>query len=223
MNAEKFSPFCPDPVALRFNKSRFAVVQKPQSLLLLNRVHKSLIHDSLRPPTLRSEYSIRFAPEKADVAPSNQLAVSCCTNPADLLMRVMGLDVSRTSGEIAQLEDGQVHPGGRVTLQHEPLQQLARGFRPSDEVVLGATDNTTAIVTALKPHVATVAIANPVQVRLIAEARVKTDKIDAAILVQLYWTSDWQSGSACGNLTASARTSTRSTGFSASLSSMTIG
>lgn len=101
-------------------------------------------------------------------------------------MRVIGLDVSRTFGEIAYLEEGQVRPGGRVTLQHEPLQRFAQGLRPSDEVVLEATGNTTAIVAALKPHVAKVVIANPVQVRLIAEARVKTDKIDAAILAQLY-------------------------------------
>ena len=101
-------------------------------------------------------------------------------------MRVVGLDVSRTFGEIAYLEEGQVRSGGRVMLQHEPLQRFAQGLQPSDAVVLEATGNTAAIVTALKPHVAKVVIANPVQVRLIAEARVKTDKIDAAILAQLY-------------------------------------
>ena len=101
-------------------------------------------------------------------------------------MRVVGLDVSRTFGEIAYLEEGQVRSGGRIMLQHEPLQRFAQGLQPSDAVVLEATGNTAAIVTALKPHVAKVVIANPVQVRLIAEARVKTDKIDAAILAQLY-------------------------------------
>ena len=101
-------------------------------------------------------------------------------------MRVIGLDVSRTVGEIAYLEDGQVRAGGRVVLQHDALQRFAHGLRASDEVVLEATGNTAAIVTALKPHVAKVVIANPMQVRLIAEARVKTDKIDSAILAQLY-------------------------------------
>ncbi len=52
--------------------------------------------------------------------------------------------------------------------------------------MLEATGNTAAIAAALKPHVARVVIANPLQVRLIAEARVKTDKIGAAILAQLY-------------------------------------
>ena len=53
-------------------------------------------------------------------------------------------------------------------------------------MVLEATTNTAAIATALKPYVARVVVANPLQVRLIAESRVKTDKIDAAILAQLY-------------------------------------
>jgi len=101
-------------------------------------------------------------------------------------MRVIGLDVSRTVGEIAYLEDGQLREGGRVVLRHDALERFAHGLRPSDEIVLEATGNTSAIVTALKPHVAKVVIANPLQVRLIAEARVKTDKIDAAILAQLY-------------------------------------
>ena len=101
-------------------------------------------------------------------------------------MRVIGLDVSRTVGEIAYLEDGLVREGGRVLLQHESLLHFAQGLRATDEVVLEATGNTAAIAAALKPHVARVVIANPLQVRLIAEARVKTDKIDAAILAQLY-------------------------------------
>lgn len=101
-------------------------------------------------------------------------------------MRVIGLDVSRTVGEIAYLEDGVLRQGGRVVLRHDALERFAQGLRASDEVVLEATGNTAAIVMALKPHVAKVVIANPLQVRLIAEARVKTDKIDAAILAQLY-------------------------------------
>jgi len=101
-------------------------------------------------------------------------------------MRVIGLDVSRSVGEIAYLEDGQLREGGRVVLRHDALKQFGEGLRSSDEIVLEATGNTSAIVTALKPHVAKVVIANPLQVRLIAEARVKTDKIDAAILAQLY-------------------------------------
>ncbi len=101
-------------------------------------------------------------------------------------MRVIGLDVSRTFAEIAYLEKGAVRPGGRVGLHHSALEKFARSLRSTDEVVLEATTNTAAISAALKPFVARVIVANPLQVRLIAESRIKTDKIDAAILAQLY-------------------------------------
>lgn len=101
-------------------------------------------------------------------------------------MRVVGLDVSRTVAEIAYLEDGRIRAGGRVELQRGPLEAFAQSLRASDEVVLEATGNTQAIVVSLKPHVAKVLVANPLQVRLIAEAKVKTDKIDAAVLAQLH-------------------------------------
>lgn len=101
-------------------------------------------------------------------------------------MRVIGLDVSRTVAEVAYLEAGRIQPGGRVELVHPALQAFAKRLRRTDQVVLEATGNTAAIAAALKPHVARVIVANPLQVRLIAEAKVKTDKIDAAILAQLY-------------------------------------
>ena len=102
-------------------------------------------------------------------------------------MRVVGLDVSRTVAEIAYLENGEVKSGGRVELVHSVLARwAATQLRATDHVVLEATGNTTAVVNAVRPHVARVVVANPFQVRLIAEARVKTDKIDAAVLAQLY-------------------------------------
>lgn len=101
-------------------------------------------------------------------------------------MRVMGLDVSRTVAEIAYLENGHLPAGGRIELQHARLAAFAKRPQPTDEVVLEATGNTAAMVGARKPHVARVVVANPLQVRLIAAAKVKTDKIDAAVLAQLY-------------------------------------
>jgi transposase len=96
------------------------------------------------------------------------------------------MDVSRSVAEIAYLENGLVRPGGRVNLRQAELKRFAAGLGQEDHVVLEATGNTAAIVNALKSHAGRVVIANPLQVRLIAEARVKTDKIDAAILAQLY-------------------------------------
>ena len=48
-----------------------------------------------------------------------------------------------------------------------------------------ATGNAMAVVRALEPHVARVIVANPPQVKAIAHARVKTDKIDAGVLASL--------------------------------------
>lgn len=101
-------------------------------------------------------------------------------------MRIIGMDVSRSVAETAYLQDGMVRPGPRVLLKHPELDQYASRLGPDDHVVLEATGNTAAIVAALKPHAGRVIVANPLQVRLIAEAKVKTDKIDAAILAQLY-------------------------------------
>jgi transposase len=101
-------------------------------------------------------------------------------------MRVVGVDVSRTVAEIAYLEHGHVHSGGRVGAERDSLQRFAKRLRATDHVVLEATGNTAAITETLKPFVDRVVVANPLQVRLIAEVRIKTDKIDAAVLAQLY-------------------------------------
>ncbi|MFT3804043.1 MAG: IS110 family transposase [Burkholderiaceae bacterium] len=96
------------------------------------------------------------------------------------------MDVSRSVAEVAYLQDGVLQPGGKVLLRHPELDQFSARLGRGDHVVLEATGNTAAIVRALKPHAEQVIVANPLQVRLIAEARVKTDKIDAGILAQLY-------------------------------------
>jgi transposase len=53
-------------------------------------------------------------------------------------------------------------------------------------VVLEATGNAMAAVRVLSPHVARVIMANPLQVKAIAHAHVKTDKIDAGVLASLH-------------------------------------
>jgi len=100
-------------------------------------------------------------------------------------MRFIGLDVHRTFAEVAVLAEGQVHAAGRVATTALALEAFARTLRADDQVGLEATLNTQAIVRVLRPHVARVAIANPLRTRLIAEAKIKTDKIDAAVLAQL--------------------------------------
>lgn len=101
-------------------------------------------------------------------------------------MRIIGLDVHRTFAEAVLLEGGRPRSLGRVSLTAGGVQAFTATLTPTDHIVLEATCNTYALVRALQPHVKRVAIANPLRTRLIAEARIKTDKVDAAILAHLY-------------------------------------
>ncbi len=64
--------------------------------------------------------------------------------------------------------------------------RFARKLKPDDVIVIEATGNTSAIVRVLLPFVGRIVIANPILVRAIAWAKVKTDKIDAAVLAKLH-------------------------------------
>ena len=101
-------------------------------------------------------------------------------------MRVIGLDIHRVFAEAVLLDDGKTIRLGRVGMAREHLAAFARTLTHDDHVVVEATGNAAAVAEVLAPHVGKVAIANPRQVRLIAEARTKTDVIDAAVLARLY-------------------------------------
>jgi transposase len=101
------------------------------------------------------------------------------------MRRVIGLDVHRTFAEVVVWEDGRLRPAGRVDMTRSGLEGFGRTLAKSDEVVVEATGNAMAVVRVLSPYVARVIMANPLQVRAIAHARIKTDKIDAGVLAQL--------------------------------------
>lgn len=101
-------------------------------------------------------------------------------------MRIIGMDIHRVFAEAVALEDGETKRLGRIGMTREHLEDFARTLLPSDHVVVEATGNATAVVELLAPRVARVAVANPLQVHLIAKAKIKTDAIDARVLAQLY-------------------------------------
>jgi transposase len=72
-------------------------------------------------------------------------------------------------------------PATRAALEDFAQRHLTRDTR----LTLEATTNTWAVVRLLQPYVAEVVPSNPLKTRAIAEARIKTDKIDAAVLVHL--------------------------------------
>ena len=101
-------------------------------------------------------------------------------------MRIIALDVHRSFAQTAILENGKLRDARKVDLERNRLLQFARKLKPDDEIVIEATGNTSAIVRVLLPFVGRVVIANPILVRAIAWAKVKTDKIDAAVLAKLH-------------------------------------
>jgi transposase len=100
--------------------------------------------------------------------------------------RVIGMDVHRDFAQVVALESERLRQLGRIKLDKDSLTSFANQLASDDEIVLEATGNTFAIVRIMRPKVRKVAVANPLQVRLIAHAKIKTDKVDAAALAQLY-------------------------------------
>jgi transposase len=101
------------------------------------------------------------------------------------MRRVIGMDIHRTFAEVVFWEEGRRRPAGRVDMTRSGLEGFGRTLTKEDEVVIEATGNAMAVVRVLRPYVARVIVANPLQVKAIAYARIKTDKIDAGVLASL--------------------------------------
>src|SRR5919204_4771430 len=101
------------------------------------------------------------------------------------MRRCIGLDVHREFAQVAIWEDGVVWQAGRIQTTPEALRAFAASLCATDEVALEATGNTYAIARLLERHVGRVVVSNPQKTRAIAEAKVKTDKVDAAVLAGL--------------------------------------
>ena len=114
------------------------------------------------------------------------------------MRRVIGIDIHRTFGEVVFWEDGRLRRAGRIDMTRTALEGFGKRLLASDEVVIEATANSMGVSRVLAPFVARVIIANPLQVKAIAQAHVKTDKIDAGTLASLHaagylpqiWTPD---------------------------------
>jgi transposase len=85
--------------------------------------------------------------------------------------RTIDLDLGRRSGEAALVEEaGQARPLGRLEVRRNALE---------------ASTNTWAIADILAAHAGRVVVSNPLRTRAIAQAKVKTDEIDARTLAEL--------------------------------------
>jgi transposase len=99
--------------------------------------------------------------------------------------RCIGLDVHRDFAQVAIWQGRVVRQAGRFATTPEWVRAFAQGLGPTDEVALEVTGNTLAIATVLTSRAGRVMVSNPATTRAIAEAKVKTDKVDAEILAQL--------------------------------------
>lgn len=100
-------------------------------------------------------------------------------------MRSIALDIHRDFCEVAIKDGAEVRSAGRIKTSAKELELFAQSLASSDQVALEASGPALRIARVLEPHVGRVVIANTRKVRAIAEAKVKTDKVDATTLCEL--------------------------------------
>src|SRR5215207_5268657 len=106
--------------------------------------------------------------------------------------RAIGLDVHRDFCVVATCEDGRVRSGARVPSTPEGLQLLAQSLVESDRVALEVTGSCWEVARMLEPHVERVVVVSPDDTG-IAQARAKTDRLDARALARLLWSGELES------------------------------
>lgn len=101
--------------------------------------------------------------------------------------RYFGLDLAKRETQLAVLDSAGVQvQQKRFTTSRSEFLVFASELRTGDTVALEVTTNAIAIARLIRDNSpARVIISNPVKTRVIAEARIKTDKIDARVLAEL--------------------------------------
>ena len=94
------------------------------------------------------------------------------------MRRVIGMDIHRTFAEVVAWEEGRLRPLGRADMTRSSLEGFGKRLQTSDEVVVEASgsDGGCAGAVAVRPagdH------RQSLQVKAIAYAHVKTDKIES--------------------------------------------
>jgi transposase len=101
--------------------------------------------------------------------------------------RFVGLDVHKKKVEACVLDaSGKVIHREELACTAAELERFARAhLGPHAAVALEATTNTWAVCNVLRPFCGALKVSNPLKTRAIAQASVKTDKVDAQVLGQL--------------------------------------
>ena len=101
--------------------------------------------------------------------------------------RWFGVDLAKRETQLAVLDrSGKQIFSKRFATTREEFLRLAAELREGDVVALEVTTNSTSIARLLRDNSkARIIISNPIKTRVIAEAKIKTDKIDARVLGEL--------------------------------------
>ena len=102
------------------------------------------------------------------------------------MKRFLGLDVHKTVVEVCAIDEaGKTLFRRRIDCTREVLLRFAEELTENDWLALEVTTNAWAVADLLEPFVGRVVVSNPMKTKAIAEAKVKTDQVDAEVLAQL--------------------------------------
>ena len=101
--------------------------------------------------------------------------------------RYFGIDLAKRESQVAVLDaDGVQVETKRFATTRENFLRLAAELRDGDVAALEVTTNSTSIARLLRGNsAARVIVSNPIKTKTIAQAKIKTDKIDARVLAEL--------------------------------------
>jgi len=103
-----------------------------------------------------------------------------------MMKRFIGLDVHKTVVEVCAIDEaGKLLFRRRIGGTRKCLLELAQEFTREDAIALEVTTNAWAVADLLEPFVERVVVSNPMKTKAIAEAKVKTGKVDAEVLAPL--------------------------------------
>jgi transposase len=100
--------------------------------------------------------------------------------------RFIGLDLAKKESQLSALNNAgeQIH-SRRFASSRDCFLQLSSELTSCDTVALEVTTNAFSVARLLSSSGARILLSNPIKTRIIAESKIKTDKIDARVLAEL--------------------------------------
>ncbi len=101
-------------------------------------------------------------------------------------MNYIGVDLHKKYSYITRMtEEGEILDHGRIEHDPESLETFVQSISRDDSIAVEATCNWYYFYELLENQTPNISLAHPLKTRIIAEARVKTDKIDSKTLAHL--------------------------------------